>query len=128
MNAIFKETDGDYLPAKIEFAGVDLVVMDNFGGNNYVAGDEINIEITAGLLYESEDWDSMFASNQEGRKQLEHIVDWQYRAYGVITRIKPDVTADVGVLELEVPLSTNDSAVIGEHIAFTITRLDAHPI
>jgi len=125
MNAIFKETDGDYLPAKLEIAGIEFVVMDCFGGDQYVAGDEINIELTVGLVDEDEEWESMFASNPGGRRQLEHMVDWEYRAYGVITRIRPEVTADVGLFELEVPISSNDPAVIGENIAFTITRLDA---
>ncbi|MEZ9450289.1 hypothetical protein AB4184_22960, partial [Vibrio splendidus] len=51
---------------------------------------------------------------------------WRYRAYGVVTGIDPEVIVDVGITHLSAPIDTSDRKVVGESIAFTIVRLDAH--
>jgi hypothetical protein len=66
----------------------------------------------------------MFSSNPENKKELEHQSGWRYRAYGIITSINP-VLVDVGLLEIEAPINSNDEKLVGESVAFTIDRLDA---
>ena len=68
----------------------------------------------------------MFSGNPEAKKELEHQSGWCYRAYGIITSIKP-VMVDVGLLEIESPMNSNDEKLVGESVAFTIERLDASP-
>ncbi|WP_335908858.1 hypothetical protein [Shewanella indica] len=38
MQAVFKQTEGDYLEAVIEVAGQPLTVMDEFGGDSLTYG------------------------------------------------------------------------------------------
>ncbi|HAS26770.1 hypothetical protein BCT41_24930 [Vibrio splendidus] len=126
MRVIFKKTEGDYLEATIEVDGVKVVAMDEFGGDRYQAGENIDIRLSVGLHYEDEEWESMFSGNPEAKKELEHQSGWRYRAYGVVTGIDPEVIVDVGITHLSAPIDTSDRKVVGESIAFTIDRLDAH--
>jgi hypothetical protein len=45
---------------------------------------------------------------------------------GIVTSIDPEVIVDVGIAHLSAPIETSDPRVVGESIAFTIDRLDAH--
>ena len=126
MRAILKKTEGDYLEATIEVDGVKFVAMDEFGGDRYQPGDNIDICLSVGLHYEDEEWESMFSGNPEAKKELEHQWGWRYRAYGIVTEIDPEVIADVGITHLSAPIETSDPRVVGESIAFTIDRLDAY--
>ena len=54
------------------------------------------------------------------------ICGWSYRVFGVVKTINPEVMVDVGFTEFEAPIDTSDERVIGENIAFTITRMDAY--
>ncbi len=126
MDAKFINTEGEYLEAKIEVKGKVLHVMDEFTSESIASGDKVQIEIVAGLYYEDEEWESMFSGNPDGKKELEHQSGWRYRAYGVITSIKP-VMVDVGLFKIEAPIESNDEKLVGESIAFTIERLDASP-
>ncbi|PMM18634.1 hypothetical protein BCT62_23845 [Vibrio splendidus] len=49
MRVIFKKTEGDYLEATIEVDGVKVVAMDEFGGDRYQAGENIDIRLSVGL-------------------------------------------------------------------------------
>lgn len=100
--------------------------MDEFGGDRYQAGGNIDICLSVGLHYEDEEWESMFSGNPEAKKELEHQSGWRYRAYGIVTGIDPKVIVDVGITHLSAPIDTSDRKVLGESIAFTIDRLDAH--
>lgn len=124
MKSKFINTEGEYLQAKIEIGGELLQVMDMFSSDKIFSGDLVNLEITAGLYKEDEEWESMFSGNPEASKMLELQSGWRYRAYGKIISIKP-VIVDIGLFEIEAPMDTNDNNVIGEFIAFTIMRLDA---
>ena len=126
MKAIFKHTDGEYLEATLLVEGVELRVMDSFGGAGCTPGQEIDVDISVGIDYEGEEWESMFAGNPTNKKALQNNGGWSYRAFGVITIIEPEVMVDVGVMELEAPINTNDSRVLGASVAFTIDRLDAN--
>ena len=126
MRAIFKNTEGDYLEATIEIDGVEVVAMDEFGGDRYQIGDEVDVRLSVGLHHEDEEWESMFSGNPEAKKELEQQSGWRYRAYGVVSSIEPEVMVDVGIVQLSAPIDTTDPRVIGECIAFTIDRLDAH--
>ncbi|TQV88260.1 hypothetical protein [Aliikangiella coralliicola] len=126
MKATFIKTEGDYLQAELEIAGMRIYAMDEFGGERYSSGEEIEVELTAGLYYEEESWESMFSGNPDGKKELEHLTGWSYRVYGVVNRITPEVMVDVGFAEFEAPVDTRDQRVIGESIAFTISRMDAY--
>ena len=99
--------------------------MDDFGGQGCIRGELIDIELSAALHSDDEEWNSMFSGNPEGKKTLEHKKGWCYRAYGIITSIEPEVMVDVGITRFEAPINTHDSKVIGQSIAFTIARLDA---
>jgi len=127
MKAVFKKTDGDFLEAAIEVDGMEVLVMDDFGGSEYEAGDEINLHLSVGLYFDEEDWDSMFSGNPEAKKELEHQSGWRYRAYGVIVSVDPEVIVDVGITQLAAPINSSDPRMVGESIAFTIERLDAQP-
>ena len=71
MRAIFKTTEGDYLEATIELDGINVFVMDGFGGDRYQAGENIDICLSVGLHYEDEEWESMFSANTEAKRELE---------------------------------------------------------
>ena len=126
MKAIFKHTDGDYLQATLLVEGVELRVMDSFGGADCTPGQEIDVDISVGLNYEDEEWESMFGGNPTNKKALLDNGGWSYRALGLITTIDPEVMVDVGIMKLEAPINTNDASVIGASVAFTINRLDAN--
>ena len=116
MRAIFKKTKGDYLEATIEVDGVKVVAMDEFGGDRYQAGENIDIRLSVGLHYEDEEWESMFSGNPEAKKELEHQSGWRYRAYGVVTGIDPEVIVDVGITHLSAPIETSGPRVVGERL------------
>lgn len=125
MKATFIKTQGDYLEAEFAVDGMNLIAMDEFGGDRFTKGEIIELELSIGLYHEDESWESMFEGNPSGQKTLEHLGGWRYRAYGIITRIDPEILVDVGLAELEAPIDTKDKRVVGETIAFTINRLNA---
>lgn len=61
MQAVFKQTEGDYLEAVIEVAGQPLTVMDEFGGDSLTYGEIIDIELSVGIACEQEDQNTMSA-------------------------------------------------------------------
>ena len=87
-------------------------------------GDEFDVELSASLLDDDEAWEAMFAGNTDKRKALERVEGWSYRAYGEVVSIDP-VMVDCGVIQIPDVFHSSDSRVIGEFIAFRITRLDA---
>jgi hypothetical protein len=125
MKATFISTEGEYLEACIKVDGQELHVMDTFRGETIPTGTEIDIEVTVGLTDDEESWESMFSGNPKKVKMLERLSGWRYRVYGIITSINP-VKVDCGLLLLDGPIVTHDERVIGEPIAFTITRMDAY--
>ena len=126
MKAIFIKSEGDYLQATIEIDGVELYTMDEFGGKNCTTGDKVEIDISAGLVDEDEEWESMFSGNPEHKKTIEHLEGWSYRVFGEVTEITPEVMVDAGGIKFEAPIVTHDPKVVGEYVAFTINRLDAY--
>lgn len=104
-----------------------LSVMDEFTIDERSApaiGDEFDVELSASLLDDGEAWEVMFAGNPDKRKVLERVGGWSYRAFGEVVSIDP-VVVDCGMIQIPDVFHSNDSRVIGEFIAFTITRLDA---
>ncbi len=85
--------------------------------------EEFEIEISAQTEDESS-WEAMFGGNPNKAKDIEPLKGWSYRAFGQIVSIHP-VVVDCGILSVPDVLHTNDSRVVGEFIAFTISRLDA---
>jgi hypothetical protein len=128
MKARFIRSDGPFLEAVVDLNGKHFVVMDEFGGEKYLQGQEINIRLAAGLFFKKKTWESIFQGNPDGRKDLEHQTGWRYRAYGTISQVGPEVMVDVGIIEIECPIRTQDCRVIGENVAFTIERLEGHAI
>ncbi len=126
MQAKFLSTEGEYLEAIVEIDGKRLHVMDCFSHDGLRSGDMVDIEILPGLCDESEEWESMFSANPDAKKDLEHQSGWCYRAYGIISSINP-VMVDVGLFEFEELVDSHDDRLVGEPVAFTITRLDAFP-
>lgn len=125
--ARFISTDGPYLEAIIEINGVRLCVMDEFSVSvegTPEPGEEIDFEFSP-FIDEEESWESIFSGNPDGKVGLEPINGWKYRAFGKIISIKP-VVVDCGLLKVEDVINTNDQNVIGEAVAFTITRLGGY--
>lgn len=124
MKAKFISTEGPYLEASISAGGQTFSVMDQFEGKDLCLGDEIEVEISAGLYDDNESWETIFNGNPQKEKKIEPLGGWRYRVFGVICSISP-VLVDAGQVQLEVPVTTHDEKVIGEFIAFRVERLDA---
>ncbi|MGF1727791.1 hypothetical protein [Photobacterium nomapromontoriensis] len=124
MKAKLISTNGEYLDAIIDIDGNLYCVMDEFGlygGRGPKVGETFDIEFS-NLIDEDESWESIFSSNPEKKIGIEQIEGWKYRAYGEITSINP-VEVNCGILSEEDVIQTHDPKVIGEYIAFTISRL-----
>ena len=124
MKAKFISTDGPYLEASISAGGQTFCVMDQFEGKDLYIGDEIDVEISAGLYDENESWETIFNGNPQKEKKIEPLGGWRYRVFGVVCSVSP-VLVDAGQMQLEIPVTTHDEKVIGEFIAFRVERLDA---
>ncbi len=129
MKAKIISSNGTYLEALIEIEGKEYCVMD-----------ELTLDVESmpkereyfalqfsNMLCDDETWESMFQGNPGNHKCLVQIAGWKYRAYGQIISINP-VKVDCGVLVEEDVIQTNDARVVGEFIAFTISRLGAYAI
>lgn len=127
ISAIFISSEGDYLEAQIQVGGQRLIVMDGFGGENYTAGEQIDIELSVGLDAD-ESWEDIFAANPNAKQCLVHQTGWCYRAFGMIEAVYPEVSVNIGMTTLIAPIQTNDLRVIGQPIAWTIQRLDAYSV
>ena len=120
-------TNGPWLEAVIEIEGRRLTVMDAFSfmGPDTCPkpGQEIEVEFSP-LLLEDEPWDSVFAGNPSRRVGLDQLDGWRYRAFGRVISIEP-VIVDCGLLTVGDVVRTHDPRVVGEYLAFTISRLGA---
>lgn len=120
------KTDGPWLMATIQHGERQLCVMDEFSFSDISApnpGEEFDVELSANPD-EDESWEELFRGNPEKRKDLDAIEGWSYRAFGEIVSIHP-VVVDCGIIAIDNVIDTNDPRVIGEYIAFMVTRLDA---
>ena len=89
-------------------------------------GDAFEFEFST-MLDEEESWGSIFHGNPERKKCLEQIQGWKYRAFGEVISIDP-VKIDCGVLIEEDVFHSHDPKVIGEYVAFNISRLGVYAI
>lgn len=120
-------TAGPYLEAQIEVDGVVFTVMDEFSVSTRTAlkpGEEFDYEFSAELL-EDEEWEQIFSCNPDGKVGLVPLGSWRYRAYGKVISVNP-VIVDCGLLEVEGVVSSHDPALVGENVAFTISRLGGY--
>ena len=120
------QTEGPWLAATVQHNEQVLCVMDEFSIDIRSApksGEYFDVELSA-LVEEDTSWEAMFAGSPERKKALEPLSGWSYRAFGQILSISP-VVVDCGLLSIPDVLHTHDARVIGEFIAFTISRLDA---
>jgi hypothetical protein len=120
-------TEGPYLEAIIEHQGQRLCVMDEFSVCEASApkvGTEIEFEFDP-FIDEDESWESIFSGNPEGRIGLEQLSGWRYRAFGKVISVNP-VVVDCGLLRTEGVVSSSDPRLIGEPVAFIITRLSGY--
>ena len=120
------ETQGPWLPATVQHREQQLCVMDEFTIDARFApkiGDYFDVELSA-FVDDDESWEAMFAGNPDKKKQIEPLSGWSYRAFGQIVSVCP-VFVDCGILSVPGVIHTNDPLVIGEFVAFTISRLDA---
>ena len=125
--AHFISTEGPYLEAQIEVNGQHYCVMDEFSVDERCIpsqGTDIEFEFSP-TLDEEESWEHIFAGNPEKKAGLERICGWKYRAYGKVVSINP-VVVDCGLLKVEAVIHSNDPKVIGESVAFTISRLGGY--
>ena len=117
-------TEGPWLEAVIEVDGHRFTIMDEFSLDAETcpkAGEQIELEFST-LLLEDEPWKAIFAANPSRRVGLDHLGGWRYRAFGRVISIEP-VVVDCGLLRIEDVVHTHDSRVIGEYVAFTVSRL-----
>lgn len=127
MIAKLISTDGPWLEAVLEIGGNRFTVMDEFSLDERTCpalGSEFDAELSALLDNGEDSWESMFSSNHEMRRCLVPLSGWRYQAFGRIVSISP-VIVDCGLLQVPDVLHTNDPRVIGEFIAFGVSRLDA---
>ena len=125
--AIFVSTDGSYLEAIIEIDGQRFCVFDEFSVDDRsipMPGTEFEYEFSS-YVDDDETWEDIFSSNPDHRIGIEQIKGWKYRAFGKIIDIGP-VRIDCGLFVEEGVIDTHDPRVIGEHVAFTITRLGGY--
>ena len=129
MKAKLLSTEGTYFEAVIEIESREYCVMDELTldvESMPKVGKVFKFEFS-NMLDEDEPWESIFQGNPEKKKCLEQIQGWRYRAYGEIISINP-TKVDCGVLVEEDVINTHDQRVVGEYIAFTITRLGGYAI
>jgi hypothetical protein len=120
-------TEGPYLEAIIEVQGQRLCVMDEFSvcaASSPTVGEEIEFDFSP-LLDEEEEWEAIFSGNPEERMGLEQLSGWCYRAFGKVVSVNP-VVVDCGLFHAEGVVNSSDSRLIGESVAFTITRLGGY--
>ena len=125
--AIFISTTGEYLEAIIEVNGQRLTVMDEFSlfsaDSLPKTGELCEVEFSP-YLDEDETWEDIFAGNPDKLVLIEQIEGWRYRAFGKIISVNPMVV-DCGLLQVEGLVCSTDPRLIGEYVAFSITRLGA---
>ena len=127
MRVALISTEGPWLEASISTPFGVFSVMDEFTIDDRNApgvGDEFDVELSASLLDEDESWETIFSGNPDRRKTLDHLDGWSYRAYGQVVSIDP-ILVDCGMIQVPDVFHSNDPRVIGEFVAFTISRLDA---
>lgn len=120
-------TKGPYLEAVIEVGGQFLHVMDEFSVSAETAqkvGEVFEFEFSP-FIDEDESWEGIFSGNPQHRKGLESIAGWRYKAFGQVIQINP-VVVDCGLFQVEDVVSSNDPQLVGEWVAFTITRLGGY--
>jgi hypothetical protein len=79
--AIFVSTEGEYLEAVLEVSGERLHVMDECGGSSMSPGQRIEIELEA-RIWDPGEWDEVFRSNPEKKKDLMRLAGWRCQAFG----------------------------------------------
>lgn len=129
MKAKLVSTEGAYLEAILEIEGRQYCIMDEItldAATMPKEGNSFEFEF-ANLLDEGESWEFIFQSNPDKKKCIEQIEGWKYRAFGKIISIDP-VKVDCGVLLEEGVIHTHDPKVVGEYVAFTISRLGGYAI
>ncbi|WGL16670.1 hypothetical protein PVT68_18200 [Microbulbifer bruguierae] len=129
MKAKLLSTKGMYLEALIEIDGSEYCVMDELTldvERMPKEGEIFEFEFS-NMLDEEESWESIFQGNPEKRRCLEQIQGWKYRAYGEVVSINP-VKVDCGVFVEKDVIHTHDPKVVGEFVAFTISRLGGYAI
>jgi len=127
VRAKFISTEGSYLEAVIEVSGQNYHVMDEFSVNEETSpkvGDEFDFDMTAELL-DIEEWEDIFNGNPEGKIGLEQIEGWRYRAFGKVVSVNP-VLVDCGLIQVEGLVNSSDPKLIGESVAFTVSRLGGY--
>ena len=124
--ATLLKTQGPWLEAEIRLEGEVLTVMDDFSADEANApapGQDFEIELSAPMV-EGVTWESIRAGNPAKLRKLEPLGGWRYQAYGQVISIDP-VVVDCGLVQLPEVFETKDPRVIGEYVAFPISRLDA---
>lgn len=126
--ATFISTADEYLEATIEVNGQRLTVMDEFfcfsADSLPKTGEPCEVEFST-YLDEDEIWEEVFAGNPDKLVLIEQIEGWRYRAFGKIISVNP-VVVDCGFLQVEDVVCSTDPQLVGEYVAFSITRLGAY--
>jgi hypothetical protein len=120
-------TDGDCIFGLAEISvNATLLRVQNFFGAERVSGRvALELEIRPDFYGFHESWEQVFSGNPHGQMSLVPLAGVSYRCFGRIISINP-LVADCGLLTLEVPLTSNDSRVVGEFVGFTAHALAAY--
>ncbi len=119
-------TEGEHLEAVVELQGKRLCVMDQFSGaaTSPKVGEEFELEFNP-ILDDDEEWEAIFSGNPEGRSGLEPLGGWRYRAFGKVVSVSP-VVVDCGLFQVEGVVSSSDPNLVGEPVAFSVSRMGGH--
>lgn len=120
-------TEGPYLEAVIETCGQQLHVMDEFSVCEDTCpkiGEEFDFEFYP-FIGDGQEWEAIFTGNSSGHSGLEHLGGWRYRAFGKVIGVNP-VVVDCGLFTVEDVVSSSDPRLVGESVAFTISRLGGY--
>ena len=111
--------------AEIALGGTTVLVENYFSAEREAEGAVLDLEIRPDFAGLEESWEQIFRGNSQGQKTLIHLSGVSYRALGRIISINP-IVADCGLLSLRVPISSNDTRVIGASVGFTVAALCAY--
>ena len=116
--------DGTSDLAEISIDGTTLLVEAFFGSDREPEGAALDVEIQPDFTGIDESWEQIFGGNPQGQVSLVSLGGTSYRV-GRIASINP-LVAHCGLVSLRVPLASNDTRVVGEFVAFSISALAAY--
>jgi len=126
MKAKLITTKGHGLQTQVEVEGVTLNVINELEANDFVSGSMIDIEIYDAVYFE-ELSDNSVTANPNKKKELIHLNECSYQAFGEVTSVGPAI-CDCGVIELDIPVLELDESYLGTFISFKVDVLSVEEV